>query len=362
MQTIPRFFRYLKTTARFHSILFTTRCRRVARRVGRVPRRIPRPAKPRLPRSLREVGYARIGICALIVLVISILPSTASFHGEELPYWGDFPWHSEHPVRLSAGDFLESGRGGIEEYIPKLRLVEYEIQRGDTIWSISKEHGVDPDSIISTNVFTNVHSIHEGDTILVPNMRGIFVNVGEGDTILRYATDYTMPPDFIIEVNDLNSSRLVPGMKIFLPGARFRNMERAYALGEAFSKPNRGRPTSRYGYRVDPFTRKKAFHTGVDIAAPRGTPVHAAQSGRVVFTGPKAGYGKTIILEHRFGYKTLYGHLDAYLVRRGQRVSSGQIIGKVGNTGRSTGPHLHFEIWLKNRKIDPLTQTNMAVR
>jgi murein DD-endopeptidase MepM/ murein hydrolase activator NlpD len=302
------------------------------------------------------------GIGAALVCALTVLPSTGAFFPEDLPFYGDFSWYAGDPVRLSGGDFLENARGGLDDYIPSLRLVEYTIRPGDTLWEIAGRFGVDPDSIISANVFTNVHAIMPGDTILVPNLRGIFVHVAEEDTILKYASAYKVPPDFIMEVNDLRTSRLVPGQKLFLPGVRFQHMERAYALGEAFAKPVRGRLTSRFGYRVDPFTRRKALHTGVDLASPAGTKVHAAQGGSVVFAGERYGYGKTVIIAHRFGYNTLYGHLGSIRVGRGQQVSGGEVIGTVGNTGRSTGPHLHFEIWLKNRKIDPLTQTNMAAR
>jgi len=316
-------------------------------------------------RRVRRISLSSVKLtllCFSLLLVFVLFPCPSTFYNEDKPFFGDFSWHTEDPVRLSAGDFRENGRGGIEDYIPNLRLIEYTIQKGDTLWSISKKFKVDPDSIISCNVFSNVHSIHEGEVIVIPNIRGIFVHIREGDTIFRYSTRYKIPPDFIMEVNDLHSNALAPGMKLFLPGVKFNNMERAYVLGEAFSKPVRGRLTSGYGYRRDPFTGRRAFHRGIDIANRIGTKVYAAQEGRVIYTGARYGYGKTIIIEHRFGYKTLYGHLDSYRVHRGQWVKSGQIIGTVGYTGRSTGPHLHFEIWLKSRIIDPLTQTNMAVR
>jgi len=302
------------------------------------------------------------GLCLLGVLVISLFPCSYTFYDETKPFYGDYAWSPVDPVRISAGAFSEDGRGGLEQYVPKLRLIEYQIQQGDTLWSISKKFDVDPDSIISCNTFTNVHSIHEDDFILVPNIRGIFISVEEGDTIFKYSSQYKIPPDFIMEVNDLFSNSLTPGMKIFLPGGRFSNIERAYALGEAFEKPCRGRLTSRYGYRRDPFTGKRAFHTGIDIASRVGTKVLAAREGKIIFAGERSRYGNVVIIEHSFGYRTIYAHLSSVSVERGDRVRRGQVVGYSGNTGRSTGPHLHFEIWLKNRLIDPLTQTNMAIR
>jgi len=300
--------------------------------------------------------------CSVIILFITVFPCSYTFYPEEKPYYGDFSWNSIQPVRLSQGNFFEGGRGGLENYIPKLRLLEYTVKSGDTLWSISRKFELDPDSIISCNSFTNVHRIHEGDTILLPNIRGIFVNVEEGDTIFKYASRYRLPTDFIMEVNELRTNQLSPGMKIFLPGARYSNIERAYVLGEAFDKPVRGRLTSRFGYRRDPFTGLRSYHTGIDIACRYGTPVYAAKEGKVLYTGIRFGLGKTVILEHEFGYRTVYGHFSSIKVEKGDWVRKGEIIGFSGTSGRSTGPHLHFEVWHKNRLIDPLTQTNMAIR
>jgi murein DD-endopeptidase MepM/ murein hydrolase activator NlpD len=97
------------------------------------------------------------------------------------------------------------------------------------------------------------------------------------------------------------------------------------------------------------------FHHGVDVAAPAGTLIKAAQSGRVVFSGQLGEYGNTIILEHENGCRTLYGHAARNLVTAGEQVSEGQMIGMVGNTGRSTGPHLHFELQKEGERIDPAT-------
>ena len=297
-----------------------------------------------------------------VVLFVDFIPSPYTFQREELPFFGNFQWKSLTIAKLSAGDFRENGVGGLELRPRKLRLFEYRVARGDTLWGIARKFGVDPDSIISCNTFTNVHKLRIGDTILIPNIRGIFVSVRKDETVYRLSMKYGVSPDVIMEVNGLETPLLAPGMRVFMPGVKFNIMERAFALGEAFDKPARGRLTSRFGYRRDPFTKRISFHTGIDIANRIGTAIHAARDGVVSFIGPKYGYGLVIIIRHKYGYTTLYGHLLSSRVRVGQKVKKGQIIGFMGNSGRSTGPHLHFEIWLNSRLIDPLTQTNMVVR
>ena len=115
------------------------------------------------------------------------------------------------------------------------------------------------------------------------------------------------------------------------------------------------RMASGYGYRTDPFTKKRRFHYGMDFSARKGTPIYATGNGVVKRADNRSsGYGKHIRIDHSFGYISLYAHLSKYNVRRGQRVKRGDIIGYVGNTGRSVGPHLHYEIFKDKKKINPL--------
>lgn len=108
------------------------------------------------------------------------------------------------------------------------------------------------------------------------------------------------------------------------------------------------------GTRVDPFTGEKRFHNGVDIRAPFNALVAAAADGTVALAGWNDGFGKCVVIDHAQGYRTLYGHLNAILVHVGETVKQHQLIGRVGMTGRTTGPHLHFTIW-KNKKVqDPM--------
>ena len=114
------------------------------------------------------------------------------------------------------------------------------------------------------------------------------------------------------------------------------------------------RITSRYGYRRDPFVGKRAFHAGIDLRGRTGAPVAATAAGTVKRVGRNRGLGRYVIVDHGNGYETVFGHLSKQLVRRGQHVERGQTIGLVGSTGRSTGPHLHYEIRYQGRAIDPL--------
>jgi len=118
--------------------------------------------------------------------------------------------------------------------------------------------------------------------------------------------------------------------------------------------PVHGYVTSDFGARIDPFTGAPDFHTGVDISAPYGTPVVATAAGQVVFAGPHGTYGHLIIIDHGFGIFTYYGHLSKILIREGDRVQRWQVIGLVGSSGRSTAPHVHYEIRYQNQPLNPL--------
>ena len=102
--------------------------------------------------------------------------------------------------------------------------------------------------------------------------------------------------------------------------------------------------TSEFGWRTHPITGDRKFHAGIDFGAAKGTPIYAVDAGRVVFAGDKSGYGKAVVIQHQRGLSTLYGHASQLYVQQGQQVVRGQMIGAVGSTGFSTGPHLHFEV------------------
>lgn len=137
------------------------------------------------------------------------------------------------------------------------------------------------------------------------------------------------------------------------------NLSAANALSDTarnlpFAQPASGaRRTSSFGVRFDPFTGRPAFHSGLDFVSGFGSPILTTAPGVVSFAGVRSGYGKTVEVDHGRGFKTRYAHLSAVAVAPGQRVAVGQRIGALGNTGRSTGPHLHYEIWLNGRAVNP---------
>ena len=122
----------------------------------------------------------------------------------------------------------------------------------------------------------------------------------------------------------------------------------------AIAPVNKIRITSYFGWRKDPFTGKRTPHKGVDFGAPRGTEAFATADGVVIMCKRVPTFGKLIIIDHGYGYETVYGHLQSFRVMKGERVKRGQVIGVIGSTGRSTAPHLHYEVRVNKVQVDPL--------
>lgn len=118
--------------------------------------------------------------------------------------------------------------------------------------------------------------------------------------------------------------------------------------------PVRGYVSAAFGNRLDPFTRQRDFHPGIDISTPIGTRIHAPADGVVVSSKADGGYGNALVVDHGYGVVTRYGHMAGFAVKEGQRVRRGDVLGYVGNTGRSTGPHLHYEVWVRDQAQNPI--------
>jgi murein DD-endopeptidase MepM/ murein hydrolase activator NlpD len=121
------------------------------------------------------------------------------------------------------------------------------------------------------------------------------------------------------------------------------------------SNKDLSRIASGFGYRIDPVYKSIKMHAGLDFAAPQGTPIYATANGRIKTSGySSGGYGNHVVIDHGYGYETLYGHMVRVKARAGQQVTRGEIIGYVGTTGKSTGPHCHYEVHKNGNKIDPV--------
>ena len=230
-----------------------------------------------------------------------------------------------------------------------------------------------PDAIESLRHKPVAEVAHEFEAMLLAQMIGAMrKTVGESGLLSPSPERKTMDGFFDLEL----ARHLVKSVDLGLARQLTRQMEgrAAQAAASAPSAPlggstSLGRGTSAgagqlaaplaapvssaYGERRDPFTGEPDFHAGLDLAAPRGTPVRAAAAGTVLFSGARGSFGNLVEVEHDDGTRTSYGHLEDLDVAASERVAVGQVLGAVGSTGRSTGPHLHFEVQRAGVAIDP---------
>jgi murein DD-endopeptidase MepM/ murein hydrolase activator NlpD len=237
----------------------------------------------------------------------------------------------------------------------------YRVKNGDSVFKIARDHAVSMDAIIASNGMTNAKKLYEGQKIRIPNMDGIPYTVKRGDSLLKISSSMGVPLTAILDANDIDSDDINPGTVLFIPGARMRTEDLRLALGEFFKYPIRGKISSPFGWRNDPFTGVRRYHAAIDLAAPAGTTVKASMDGRVATVGYNATYGKFIILSHGNGFQSLYAHLNTTSVSQGNSVSQGTKIGEVGSTGYSTGPHLHFAVYKNGRAVNPLDFINSGL-
>ena len=223
------------------------------------------------------------------------------------------------------------------------------VQKGETLSEIAQKYKVPLRSIIQANSIKSAHRIQTGKTLRIPGnalVKEILYQVKPGDTLIGIARLHNVEWKDLQILNGISSPRsLQIGTEIRIPhdgSFGFRNPLRVPLV-----------LTSKYGYRPHPVTRRYRFHEGIDLRAAVGTRVYASKAGRVIFAGRKGGYGKIVGIEHEGNFSTWYGHLSRIRVKVGQTVSQGKVIGLSGNTGISTGPHLHFEIRYKGRSEKP---------
>ena len=241
-------------------------------------------------------------------------------------------------------------------YVSTVTFKDYTVKKGDTVSGIASRAGLrNFGTLLSVNNIDNARRISAGQVLQVPSSDGLLYTVKKNETLAGIAAAHKVSVTALLDANDLTQETLSVGQKLFIPGAVLSSFELRKALGELFIYPIHGRLTSPFGYRSDPFTGARSFHSGIDLAAPTGTSVKATLDGKIAETGFNRIFGNYIIITHDRGYQSLYGHLSAVYVKRGQYVTQGTVVGAVGNTGYSTGPHLHLSIYKNGNLINPFS-------
>ena len=238
-----------------------------------------------------------------------------------------------------------------------LSYFAYRVRSGDMIGQIAEAFDVTSDTIISINNIRSSRLLQIGTYLKIPTMPGILYTVKkDGETVDSIAEKYKIDAAKCSSVNHVEQTlALNAGTMVFVPDAQVDWVTRQDINGDLFRKPIHAKwyKASSFGWRASPFTGARSYHSGVDMACPMGTNIYAALPGKVTATGYNSTYGNYVIIAHHSGYKTLYGHMSAILCHKGNFVTQDTRIGRVGSTGMSTGPHLHFTVFKNNKQVNP---------
>lgn len=305
-----------------------------------------------------------VGIVALSVILIAAqsggwyLTKKATLERDYLHLPGRW-FEVLHQPRVVPAAVLPSGGAASAAWPLPIATMRYMAQPGDNLSLIKKRFGLTLDTLSSLNrdAGSGVHNVDIGEVFTIPNQDGLFLNVESRDHLETVAGDHGLAGSDVLAANPGVDAQSVGG-ELFFPGAQNSGFERLLRMGLGFGRPLRGGwVSSPFGMRVHPFSGKWRMHRGVDIAAPHGTPVQAAADGRVERVARDGVLGRFVVIDHGArSYQSLYAHLSSVHVNVGELVSTGNTIGRVGSTGQSTGPHLHFELWSRRQPIDPASQ------
>lgn len=279
--------------------------------------------------------------------------------------------------------------------------ITYKVKKKDTIPTIAKKYGVKQDTILMNNKNALNNKMKVGETITFPSIDGLYYKLEKNDTLSKIAKKYGISVVDIVDYNNINPKKLKAGTTIFLKGVTLqkykdvegrliakeekkKNKNKDKEKPEKTPKGTKGTPpppppqddddggkaaaysgagfaypvryagvSSPFGNRYHPVLKRYILHTGVDLVA-KYVPLRAAKAGVVTFAGNMSGYGKIIIIKHDNGYETRYAHLSVISTNVGEHVNQGDLIGKTGNSGRTTGAHLHFEIRQNGSPKNPM--------
>lgn len=322
-------------------------------------------------RFQKHVWHSAMIALAVVGIITSGVIGGNSIVASTLPGIGDNdPRSIQTYDPLSQGpnqNFLVNLKTSVSQK-PRSEIIEYEVKSGDTLSGIAQKENISVDTIKWANDLSSVDSVKPGDTLKILPVSGVAVTVKSGDTLAGLAKKYQADSQAILDYpfNDIpDNFKLSAGQLLIIPdgappevkaptrstqylaqGSGSNSPAFSAPLGGAFIWPTQSVGISQYF---------AWYHPGIDLPNPSLPPLYASDKGVVIYAGwDSTGYGNRVDIDHGNGYTTRYAHLSNIYVVLGQAVSRGQNIGRMGSTGRSTGPHLHFEIHFKGIAINPL--------
>ncbi|MBP6943025.1 MAG: M23 family metallopeptidase [Candidatus Buchananbacteria bacterium] len=288
--------------------------------------------------------------------------------GDDTDTDNNLPQTTSGGIALNKPDGMTPDNGGVSR--TRSSVTEYTVRDGDSIGKIARDFNISVNTLVWANGISTSGYIKPGQRLVIPPTTGVLHTVAKGDTLAKIALKYDANESQISEFNGLAAEGLVAGRTIMIPGGRVIDTPKPRAIAATTPKVTARTQTSNIepaapagsgkyvwpnGCRRVSQAFRGRLHTGIDIACPYGTQIRAAEAGVIskVQYG-NSGYGNHIMINHGGGIVTLYGHLSTISVKAGQRVDRGELIGLEGSTGRSTGPHLHFEVRINGAFANPL--------
>ena len=299
-------------------------------------------------------------VAAAVCFVFGNVPKNGR-GGYETPVMPQYNEEAEAQEAAQNAELLAQAEAaeGKESELKPLTYFTYRIRPGDMIGLIAEKYDISQDTLISVNNIRASRLIQPGQYLKIPSEEGILYTVKkDGETPTSISQKYDVDAVKCAFVNKMGLEEpLKAGNSIFVPGAEMDSITLSEINGDLFRKPLHGwyRLTSYFGWRPSPFTGRRSWHGGLDMACPHGTRIYAGMDGRVAETGYNNTYGNYVIINHGNGYKTLYGHMSRIDCKKGQWVNTNTVIGRVGSTGASTGPHLHFTVFKRGKMVNPLS-------
>lgn len=278
--------------------------------------------------------------------------------GEDIP--------QENTLSLTAGGSSLLASGEIATPHTRTSIEEYTVLPGDTVSSIAKQFGISVNSILWSNNLSSYTIIRPGDRLKILPVSGLIYKIEKGDTIAGIAKKYQAEAEDILINNNITEDSLDIGKEIIIPGGVMPKPKviappTRVSVSEIFNPAPATDSDAQLlwpaiSHRINQYYSWR--HRGIDINGKNGDPIYASETGKVEVAGWNSrGYGNYIIINHGNGIKTLYAHNSKNEVGVGDTVSRGQIIGYIGSTGRSTGPHIHYEVHVNGVLTNPLVYT-----